>query len=351
VNDRLQINKSGDILQKRKEGSFVMSSIVKKVKAKIKAIPLLELSASRIQRFLQRLYWRQRSKHDEIKLLLDKMQEKLKIIENDYNEPKMTNVVSQLVTQSQLESEAFKRWCYEIKETPRYHRKQWEYAYVLQGLYENDLLRPGTLGLGFGVGKEPLPAVMAKYGCKVIATDMDIASAKKAGWVETNQYSTSKNDLNKRGICDVDKFNKLVSFQIADMNNIPARLKSMRFDFIWSCCAVDHLGSIELGIKFIKETVKLLKPGGISIHTTEYNVLSNDDTLDNQGTVLFRRKDIELLVNDLRLEGYHIYFNPHTGNGYIDKHIDIPPYADNNHLKLLIGKYVSTSIGLLIKRV
>ena len=282
--------------------------------------------------------------------ILNEMEAQLKVIEKDHDEPKMTGLVCQLATQGQMESEAFKRWCHEMKDTPRYHRKQWEYAYVLQGLYENDLLKPGRSGLGFGVGTEPLPALMAKYGCKVVATDMGVEFAKKTGWVGSKQHSVSTNDLSNRGICDRDKFNSLVSFMTADMNNIDSRLKSMRFDFTWSCCAIDHLGSIELGKRFIRETLKLLKPGGISIHTTEYNVSSNGDTLDHQGTVLFRRKDIESLVDDLSSAGHDISFNPHTGNGNIDRIFDTPPYENNNHLKLIIAPYVSTSIGLLIKK-
>jgi hypothetical protein len=323
--------------------------IAQKLKANITAIPFLSPLISSIRR-LKRLCRTRRSKQSEIRLLLDKIRQELKIIEDNCDEPRMTHLVCQVATQSQMESGVFKRWCHEIKEIPRYHRKQWEYAYVLQGLYENNLLRPGTLGLGFGVGKEPLPALMAKYGCRVIATDIDVTRAGNAGWVSSNQHSKSTSDLNERGICERDTFNSLVSFQATDMNSIDPRLKSMSFDFVWSCCAIDHLGSIELGARFIKETLTLLKSGGMSIHTTEYNVSSNIDTLDNQGVVLFRRKDIESLVNDLRSEGHEICFNPHTGNGCIDKLLDTPPYRDHHHLKLVIGQYASTSIGLIIKK-
>ena len=331
-----------------------MSSSVRpvlgRIKATIKMIPVVGSLASWIWRSVQKVWQAREAKQDAHKLMLDKIKEQLKVIEKDYNEPKMTGLVCQLVTQSQMESEAFKRWCHEIKERPRYHRKQWEYAYVLQGLYENDLLGPGRSGLGFGVGTEPLPALMAKYGCEVVATDMGVESAKKIGWVDSKQHSMSTNDLNNRGICERDKFNSLVSFMTADMNNIDSRLESMRFDFIWSCCAIDHLGSIELGKRFIHETLKLLKPGGISINTTEYNVSSNGDTLDHQGIVLYRRKDIESLVDDLSSAGHDISFNPHTGNGHLDKVVDTPPYKNDNHLKLILGPYVTTSIGLLVKK-
>ena len=41
-----------------------------------------------------------------------------------------------------------------------------------------------------------------------------------------------------------------------------------RFDLIWSCCALEHLGSPEAGLKFVRHTLGLLEPGGVSVHTT-----------------------------------------------------------------------------------
>ena len=327
---------------KSKEGAN-MSLSKDRIKFRIKNIPLLGPMAIQIWRLVKKYQLQRNSK-------VKQARRKLKAIKNKSKTPAMTGLSCQLVTQSQMESETFERWCSEIKETPRYHRKQWEYVYVLQALYENNLLQSGSSGLGFAVGQEPLPALMAKYGCEVIATDMDQDAAKEIGWVDSNQHSNSKNILNVRGICEPDKFNKFVSFQTADMNNIDDTLQSKKFDFIWSCCALEHLGSIKLGLKFAKKNLELLKPGGISIHTTEYNVLSNDDTLDNQGTVIFRKRDIEELIDYCKQNGYEISFNPHIGNGFIDKHFDVPPYKDTCHLKLLLDKYVSTSIGLLIKK-
>lgn len=343
------------------KGDDVMSQ-TPSIKDRIKALPVVGPAATRVKQFVkscqQSLYLPAQStpelKHSNNKQCVvsvqDQMKQQLKLIKKSYDEPKMTGLVSQLVTQEQVESEAFRQWCCEIKETHSYHRKLWEYVYVLQGLQEHNMLRSGMSGLGFGVGKEPLPALMAKRGCSVLATDMAVDLAEKIGWVGTNQHSNSEMDLNDRQICDPAQFNKLVSFMTADMNNIDPKIKSMKFDFIWSCCAVDHLGSIELAGKFLKETVKLLKPGGISIHTTEYNVLSNTDTLDNQGIIIFRRKDIDSLINNFHKEGYLISFNPHTGSGDIDMFVDMPPYAQQKHLKLMLGGYVSTSIGLLIKK-
>ena len=42
----------------------------------------------------------------------------------------------------------------ELKEPFRVHRKQWEYALVVEALEAADLVGPGKRGLGFGVGVE-----------------------------------------------------------------------------------------------------------------------------------------------------------------------------------------------------
>lgn len=153
-------------------------------------------------------------------------------------------------------------------------------------------MKPGKSGLGFGVGKEPLPAVMATYGCSILATDWDRASAERMGWRNTNQHACSLEELDEQHICDKEKFNKLDSFRIVDMNNIDSDLKSLSFDFLWSCCTLELLGSIQRGMKFIKESLKCLKPEGIAVHTLEYNVSSNRETIEKGRDVLFRRKDI-----------------------------------------------------------
>jgi hypothetical protein len=45
------------------------------------------------------------------------------------------------------------------------------------------------------------------------------------------------------------------------------------YDFIWSSCSLEHLGSLELGEQFIYNSLKHLKPGGVCPHD-EYNAQS-----------------------------------------------------------------------------
>src|SRR5690606_5057191 len=119
--------------------------------------------------------------------------------------------------------------------------------------------------------------------------------------------------LNNRGICDESLFNKNVSFLEVDMNNIPPYL--IDYDFTWSSCCFEHLGDIRKGLDFVKNSINCLKSGGIAVHTTEYNVSSNDTTITEGSTVLFRKRDIEQLVKELTEEGHYVYtVNYNIGN-------------------------------------
>jgi hypothetical protein len=111
------------------------------------------------------------------------------------------------------------------------------------------------------------------------------------------------------------------------------------------------LGSIENGLRFVEESVKCLKIGGIAVHTTELNLTSNGKTVDNESTVLFRKKDFEELAQKLQDKGHRVFgLNFTYGDRPLDNYIDLPPYSPNNHLKLSLGEYVTTSFGFVVRR-
>ena len=251
-------------------------------------------------------------------------------------------------TQSQLQSETFQAWGARLRERPmRMHRKIWEYCYIVQTLYERGMLAPGRRGLGFAVGQEPLSAMFASLGCEIVASDLETDEAERAKWVETNQHAASLEVLNQRGICEADLFRERVTFRFLDMRELPDGLGL--FDFIWSSCSLEHLGTIGLGENFIYESLKYLKPGGVAVHTTEFNVRSNVLTLRKGPIVVFRRRDLERIAKRLREMGYTVDLNFSSGNLPYDKLIDKPPYRQEIHLKLLLSIYVATSFGLIIE--
>lgn len=243
----------------------------------------------------------------------------------------------------------FSYWTVTLGEVLRYHRKLWEFVFVCQVLHERGLLAPGSRGLGFGVGGEPLSALFVGRGCEITATDMAPEEAEAAGWSQSAQHAAGKETLRRPHLCDDALFDAGVAFRNVDMNHIPDDLTG--YDFCWSACALEHLGSIELGLVFVQRSVETLKPGGWAVHTTELNVTSNDETVDDMGTVLFRRRDMDELVRRLRVDGHEVVpFDYDAGDGPVDRYIDMAPYRAEPHLKLALEGFATTSFGLMVRR-
>lgn len=256
---------------------------------------------------------------------------------------------SELCKAKCVDTEWYRRWCKEIGEYPRYHRKQWEFVYVLQSLWERGCIEEGKRGLGFAVGSEPIPSVLAKHGCHVVATDIQPEKGIQLGWDNGNQLCFGIDSLNQRGICEDEMMRNNVTYRSVDMNKIPSDLRN--FDFNWSSCSFEHLGSIKKGLDFLKAQLQTLKPGGWAVHTTEFNISSNDVTQDYNGTVIFRMKDIEKLKKELTRDGHHIEELDYSLGGLPeDFNVDIFPHKQDVHIKLQLNEYVVTSIGLLIQK-
>lgn len=252
----------------------------------------------------------------------------------------LSRPVSQLVSQSQFEELTFLHW--QGQPPPPYHRKDWEFAYIAQALDVRGLLAPGKRGLGFGVGREPLPVRFAQHGAEIVATDSPLANPL---WAESGQYSRSVLDL--PGV--TESMLDLITHRPVDMTNVPYDLHGC-FDFVWSAGSLEHLGSLQAGVDFIWASLACLKPGGTAVHTTEYNLSSNESTLDSGEVVIYRECDIKALAYDLIKAGYEITLNLEQGNDEFDRHIDQHPYKLSPHIRLLFGGYVMTSIGLIIHK-
>ncbi len=242
----------------------------------------------------------------------------------------------------------YRFWCSRMLEVPRHHRKQWEFVYIAQALYERGMLMQAKRGIGFGVGREPLVDLFASFGCNVTATDISPEEAAGAGWIETDQHSATKEAL-YRGISDSDSFDRLVNFRSVNMNEIPDDLRE--YDFCYSSCSIEHVGSLSKSFDFLLNSVNVLKPGGVSIHTTEFNLSSDDVTIDSGSTVIWRRQDFLRLRDLLSRDGHTVEpFDFFVGDAKIDHYIDLPPYKESPHLRLRLGKYASTSFGVLIRK-
>jgi hypothetical protein len=233
-----------------------------------------------------------------------------------------------------------------------FHRKTWEWAVVAQALASRGMLQPGRRGCGFAVGREPMASLFASLGVDVLATDLGAENEGAADWSATNQHAEGLDALHWPGVVDRARFDAHVLFMPQDMRKLqPDRLGE--FDFIWSACSFEHLGSLEAGLQFVLKSTELLKPGGIAVHTTEINMSSLEETLTTGNSVIYRQKDINDL--ELRLRGIGCALERPDffgGTATEDIEYDYVPYyeQDRHHIKLLLDGFVTTSMVLIIRK-
>lgn len=269
---------------------------------------------------------------------------------------------SKASTQADLESDWALHWCNELGTPLLFHRKIWELAYVMQAAFENEMMQPGKAGVGFGCGTEALPSYFAAKGVNILVTDLAPDDQRATGWANTAQHTKGPDSAFHPHLVDRATFDRNVKLRYVDMNEVPSDIRG--FDFCWSICALEHLGSIENGLRFIERSLDVLKPGGVAIHTTEYNFSHDETTIDNWGTVLFLRKHFHQIFDRLTSLGHSVApLDLSVGSKPMDKFIDIPPFSDQlapslraewdvgvAHIKLLVDGFPSTCFGLIIRK-
>jgi SAM-dependent methyltransferase len=272
------------------------------------------------------------------------------------------NLCSKASTQADLESDWAAHWCAELKVPRIFHRKLWEFSFVLQALWERGMIGEGKQGLGFGCGHEPVPSYLASKGVQLTVTDMPPDEAKLKGWMSSSQHTTTIDSLFMPHLLDRATFDRNIALRYVDMNEIPDDLTG--YDFCWSVCALEHLGSIAAGLAFVRHSLATLRPGGVAIHTTEFNFLDDNQTIDNWPTVLFQRRHFTRLAEELSKEGHDVgKLDFSIGDKPLDKFIDVPPYAHDwppplalewgdspAHLKISIDGFASTCFGLIVSK-
>ena len=264
-------------------------------------------------------------------------------------------------TQVDMESDWVSHWCGELKVPLVFHRKLWELAYLLQALHENGHLAPGARGLGFGCGEEPIPSYLAAHGVAVTVTDLAADAAQAVGWAATGQHATSREQAYRADLVEREAFDRLVDLRFVDMNAIPPDLAG--YDFCWSICALEHLGSIEQGLAFVENAMATLRPGGLAVHTTEFNIDPRGPTIDHWPTVLFKREHLLDLAARLTAAGHSVApFDFDIGDKPMDRFIDLPPWShdmppewqawhgDGAHLKVAVDGFAATCFGLVIRK-
>jgi FkbM family methyltransferase len=216
--------------------------------------------------------------------------------------PSLARPASQLCTRSQYDEPHYRAACRLLGQLPTMRRKQWEYVYILRCLEVAGMLQAGRRGLALGCDGDPLVAVVAGQGCDVVAT-------------------------------------------ASDLRAIPDDLRD--FDFLWSCGGAERLGTCSAALAFVERSLRCLRPRGIAVHTTAFNLSSNDETLEGPGLCVLRRRDVEQLVADLAARGDRAWpLNLNPGDTPTDRFVDTPPYRGEPHLRVRHGRFAVTSLGI-----
>ena len=146
-----------------------------------------------------------------------------------------------------------------------------------------------------------MPSYFADHGVFVTVTDLEPTEAAAQGWIDTSQHTSSRDAAYHAHLVSREHFDRYVSLRYVDMNAIPSDLRD--FDFCWSICALEHIGSIQKGLDFIENSLRTLRSGGVAVHTTEFNFLNDERTIDDWPTVLFQKQHFRLLAERLERQG------------------------------------------------
>jgi SAM-dependent methyltransferase len=140
-------------------------------------------------------------------------------------------------------------------------RKNWEYVQVYAGLKALGLLNGQTRALGLGVGSECLVYAFTNVCEQVVATDL----------YNSQNWSTASMAVEEVYHKNLFPYRpEHLAVQHMDMTQI--EFPDASFDFIWSCCSIEHVNSFADLHRVYQEIHRVLKPGGIAALTTEYNL-------------------------------------------------------------------------------
>jgi SAM-dependent methyltransferase len=140
-------------------------------------------------------------------------------------------------------------------------RKWWEWDFLAKSAEELGVLNSDSVGVGLGVGDEPLIFYFANYCKKIIATDLYSASTiwKEARFAQVEAvYQNSPIPFPR------DR----VEVRHADMRTLG--MPNASADFAWSCSSIEHVPTLRDLMLVFDELARVLKIGGYALLTTEF---------------------------------------------------------------------------------
>lgn len=242
----------------------------------------------------------------------------------------------------------------DLRELPRFHRKQWEFAMILLALRRGGALRPEAVGLSMGAGKERLLYAVAQHVRQVVATDLYDAATEwdKARTTDPDRYIKEDkpfpvDDARLRGLR-------------MDMRSLD--FEDGAFDFCYSSCAIEHIGSRQDFLRHLSEAHRVLKDGGLYAFTTELHF--GPETIEHPHNYYFSPEYLAGLIADCPfVAGSEIDAGiaHHRINYPLPQNLgtlctDGPGRLVNryiteaSHVQLLLGKHPFTSVSVVLRK-
>jgi ubiquinone/menaquinone biosynthesis C-methylase UbiE len=242
----------------------------------------------------------------------------------------------------------------ELKEQPRFHRKQWEFAMIFLALKKLGFLNENKTGLSMGGGSERVLYSIAKHVKKLFVTDL---YDENTTWDCARTFNPD-DFIKQNKPFDIDE-QKVTALKM-DMRSL--EFEDNSFDFCYSSCAFEHIGKNEDFIQHLNEVYRCLKNNGVYVFTTELQLGNN--TIEDRNNFIFSPESLQTILNEIKLCTEFIpdaTLTDHVSNYPLPSNISKLCGSDDNsltdkilkdypHLILLRGKYPFTSIQLILRK-
>ncbi len=145
------------------------------------------------------------------------------------------------------------------------HRKVWETTQVARGLILSGAVHDGAIGLGVGVGVEPLTFFLAGRVGRLLATDLygfGWSSAPLDMLFVPGQFAPYEFSADR--------------LSVLQMNGTNLLLPNASVDFVYSVSSIEHFGGQSGAARHISQARRVLRPGGVLVFSTEFAILGTD---------------------------------------------------------------------------
>jgi SAM-dependent methyltransferase len=239
----------------------------------------------------------------------------------------------------------------ELREAPRFHRKQWEFALVFHALDRLGLLRPAGEGLVLGGGRERLLYAVAPRVRRLMVTDL---------YAPDTTWSEARTEDPDRYVREGAPFEAdLRSLQVGRMDMRELTLPDSAFDFAYSCCAIEHIGGDDEFARHLREVHRVLRPGGAYVFTTELHY--GDETIRDPENFVFGTDGLGALLAASPFQSEPACWSgiaPHAANRPLPEDFSRifdagalgAALRDLPHVQLLRGRLPHSSAALVLRK-